>query len=445
MCLSIIDRIATNDGKREFIQSDYEEYSYLEAKEFIDNISEQLLKFGNKGDLVIIKEDSPVKQLMYFLSSWKAGLISVILSPNISKENYKRLINKIDPRIIINGEIKLYKDNRASGLDHGSNLFLCALSSGTTGEEKLIWRSYNTWERAFKHQSEIFNINKGNRLLLNGNFHYTANLNGAIHIFYEGGTLVHTKKQKPMEIMNIINKKNIDAIFMVPALYKILTTSDNIQSLEVKSVVSAGSKLDMNTFSRLKEIFPKAKIVEYYGASELGHISYLNFEDSLQKEGSVGRAFPDVQIIIENEKVWVKSPYIADGFPTKHSAGDLGYLDEDNFLFLTGREGNIINKAGEKIMAEEIEKVIMQHPDVNEAVVIGKAHHLKGEEIMAVISIYEKLNEVELKNEIKMFCKRYLEYTKVPKDIVIINSIPRNENGKIDRRLLKQFGNGSLI
>lgn len=445
MCLSIIDRIAISDGKRVFIQSDYEDYSYIEAKRFIDSTSEQLLKFGNNGDLVIIKEDSPVKQLMYFLSSWKAGLISVILSPNISKENYKRLINKIDPRIIINGEIKLYKENRESNFESHSHLFLGALSSGTTGDEKLIWRSYNSWERAFTHQSEIFNINPGNRLLLNGNFHYTANLNSAIHIFYEGGTLVHTKKQKPMEIMNIIDKKNIDAIFMVPALYRILTTQNYIQSLRIKSVVSAGSKLDTKTFRRLKEIFPKAKIVEYYGASELGHVSYLTYEDSLLKEGSVGKAFPEVQIIIENDKVCVKSPYIADGFPSKYSAGDLGYVDEDNFLFLTGREGNIINKAGEKIMAEEIEKVIVQHPNVNEAVVIGKAHDIKGEEIMAFISINKNLNETELKNEIKQFCKRYLEYTKVPKNIVILNSIPRNENGKIDRRLLKQYGNQRLI
>jgi len=438
MSLKTIDRIAISDGNRDFIQSDYYDYSYFEAKNIIDKTSEQLLMSGKKGDIVIIKDSSPVNQLFYFLSSWKAGLISVILSPNISEENYNRIIKKIEPKIIIDGVIKQYIEYKGN-IEKDSNYFLGALSSGTTGEEKLIWRSYNSWKRAFQHQSKIFNIKQGYRLLLNGSFHFSANLNSALHIFFEGGTVVHTNKQKPTEIMNLIDKKDVDAIFMVPARYNILTTYNTRQSLKIRSVVSAGSKIDICTLRKLKEIFPNASIVEYYGASELGHVSYLTYEDSLAKEGSVGRAFPEVQIAIENKRIWVKSPYIADGFPSIYSVGDMGYLDEDDFLFLTGREGNIINKAGEKIMAEEIEKVLIRHPNVNEAAVIGKVHDIKGEEIMAFISINKSTNEAKIKNEIKQLCKQYLEYTKIPKDIVIINNIPRNENGKIDRKILKQY------
>lgn len=437
MGLNTIEKIAISDGNRDFIKSDHYNYSYLEAKYFIDKASDEISRIGKKGDPVIIKDPSPVHQLLYFLSSWKAELISVIVPPNISNERYNRLIRKINPQIIIDDSIRIYKEKEACDKNKYLNAFLGALSSGTTGEEKIIWRSYDSWQRAFQYQSKIFHINKGDRLLLNGDFNYTANLNSALHILSEGGTIVHTKQKRPAQIMSLIDKKRVDAIFMVPALYRILTTYNDNKSLNIRSVVSAGSKIDMCTLKRLKQIFPQARIIEYYGASELGHVSYMTYEDSLKKEGSVGRAFPEVKVIIENKKIWVKSPYIADEYPSKHSAGDMGFLDEDGYLFLIGREGNIINKAGEKIIAEEIERVLVRYPNVNEAAVIGRAHDIKGEEVMAFVAVDGDINEVELKRDIRKFCAEYLECTKIPKQIIIVKRIPKNENGKIDRRLLK--------
>lgn len=439
MSLFTIEKIGSQDGNRSCILSDEESYSYFEVKCRIGEVAEQLLSMGDKEERVIIKEPNPVQQLLYFLSSWKAGFVSVIVSPEISNERYERLLKRINPSIIIDGFIHRYKNKDVNASNGFSDFFFGALSSGTTGEEKIIWRSYETWQRAFSYQSKIFNIHGGDRLLLNGSFQYTANLNSALHILFEGGTVVHTKHKNPREIMKLIDEKNIHAIFMVPSLYRMLITHNEKKAADVQSVISAGSKMDTQTLMKLRELFPKARIVEYYGASELGHVSYLSYEDFLKKEGSVGKAFPDVKIKIENREIWVESPYIADEFPSPYSAGDLGYLDEEGYLFLLGREGNIINKAGQKIMAEEIEKVLTQHPKVKETAVFGKEHKIKGEEIVAFLAVDENICAVELKREIKNFCKKHLEHVKIPKEIIFVHEIPRNENGKIDRKELKNY------
>lgn len=435
----MIERIAVNDGNRTLIIADDCRYSYAEAKKMIDNAADRLLTLGKKGDRMIIKADRPVKQLLYFLSSWKAGFASVIVSPNIKKERYDALVQKIDPKVIIHDDVHRSTVKESSREERYSSFFLGALSSGTTGEEKLIWRSYDSWQKAFKYQSRIFNIKSGDRLLLNGDFYYTANLNSALHIIAEGGTIVHTKKKRAAEVMSIIARQKVNAVFMVPALYRVLTAHNDDKALDVRSVVSAGSKLDINTLKALRNIFPKAEIVEYYGAGELGHISYISYEDALMKEGSVGRAFPEVRIHIEDMKIWVESPYIADEYVPRYSAGDMGYLDEDGYLYLMGREGNIINKAGEKIIAEEIERVLVKHPQINEAVVIGRTHKIKGEEIVAFIAGDTGTDHRDLKAEIKKLCKHHLENTKMPKIIITLDKIPRNENGKINRTLLKNY------
>jgi acyl-CoA synthetase (AMP-forming)/AMP-acid ligase II len=109
--------------------------------------------------------------------------------------------------------------------------------------------------------------------------------------------------------------------------------------------------------------------------------------------------------------------------------GDQGFLDEENYLVLTGRIKELINRGGEKIAPREIDEVLLTHPSVAEAVAFGVPHPTWGEEVAAAVV----LRAPEKESQIIAFCKQHLSDFKCPKTLYIVNAIPRTATGKIQR------------
>ncbi len=139
---------------------------------------------------------------------------------------------------------------------------------------------------------------------------------------------------------------------------------------------------------------------------------------------------------IINSKIWAKSPYAAPEFRKWSTVNDLGYIDEEGFLFLDGREGGIINKGGVKIIPGDIEKIIREIPDVDDVAVISVADKLRGE--VPVVFIETKNSKIKWR-DIAVFLRRKISKQAVPGTIKILEEIPRNNFGKIDLKLLKNM------
>ncbi|EET86533.1 putative AMP-binding protein [Clostridium carboxidivorans P7] len=306
------------------------------------------------------------------------------------------------------------------------------MSSGTTGHNKIIWRDHSSWSSAFKYQSEVFNISSSDVLFIVGSLSYTGNLNSTIHMLNEGGSIVFSKSIYPGIWIKEIQQNNVTSIFMVPARYRILLKELKNDLEGVNSILSAGDKLDCETVYLLKKRFPNASICEYYGASELGHISYINFRESNITD-SVGKAFPQVKLWLKDGIIWVESPYIAPDFKPRSSVYDLGKIDEEGNLYILGRKNNTINKGGVKILPYNIEKVLDSNPDVLKSVVYGVKDPIKGEEICAVVVPKTDIVTVE---SIKNYCRNNLESYMQPKKIKIVKDLKLNSSGKIDRKAL---------
>ncbi|GHO86148.1 AMP-binding protein [Dictyobacter formicarum] len=117
-------------------------------------------------------------------------------------------------------------------------------------------------------------------------------------------------------------------------------------------------------------------------------------------------------------------------------SGDLGYLDADGYLFITGRLREVINRGGENIAPREIEEVLLQHPAVQEAAVVGRPDPLYGEQVVAYIVVREEWNE-GVKQSLLAHARRYLSAYKVPIDFMSLDALPRNATGKVERKLLQ--------
>ena len=411
--------------------------TYSELDKHTDCLAGALTKHIKKGDRVLVQLSDPIAQLQYFFAIIKAGGACVFIDVSTAEDVTAELIRLHSLDYYINDKFEpgaaILSELPAIGQE---DIFFGALSSGTTGIPKLIWRDHMSWMSAFQHQSAIFNLGEKDTIYLAGSLVYSANLNSCLHMLFIGGTVVIAGSNKPSRWVREIADYQVTAIFMVPSNYKRTLKVQNGSTYHVKSIISAGSKLDLITARGLMEAFPCAGIIEYYGASEVGHVSYLTGSELLAYPDSVGRAFPGVAIQIVNEEIWIESPYLAPAYKPKASIGDLGRIDQFGYLYLLGRSQGIINTGGVKVVPEQVEAILLQCPGVAEAAVSGVDDPVRGQSVRAWLV----RNDLGLKaSDVIKFCRKKMLPNSCPRKIVFIDSMPLNASGKIDRlRLLKE-------
>lgn len=409
--------------------------TYGELQDRTEQLAKRLAVQIRKGDSVIIKLSDPVRQLLYLLAVIKAGGSGVLIDPQTSEAVTAGLISRHQLCGYIDDHTPL-PDETAAVLPAiaPQDIFLGALSSGSTGDPKLIWRSHQSWSQAFAAQSEVFSIRSADTLFLAGSLVYTANLNACVHMLAAGGTVVIAANGMPRTWLRELTAYQVTAIFMVPANYRRLLQSLPAPLPQVVSMSSVGAKLDRHTVERLMHCFPQARIVEYYGASELGHVSYLTAEELLEHPDSVGKAFPGVKVEITDGVIWVESPYLAPNYQPRATVGDLGRIDADGYLYLLGRKQGVINSGGVKVIPEQVEAVLLQCPGVAEAVVAGVADPIRGQKVCAWLV----KSRTDLKaGDVLAFCRQKLLKAYCPQQVIFIDTLPLTSSGKPDRRSLQ--------
>ena len=205
------------------------------------------------------------------------------------------------------------------------------------------------------------------------------------------------------------------------------------------------------------DLFPLTDFFTYYGLTEASRSTFLLFNNDITKIESVGKPAPNVEIkIITNNgntsnqheigEVLINGPNVIDEYwagTAEESkindgwlaTGDLGFFDNDGYLYLKGRKDDIINVGGEKVSPTEIELAIKQLDKIQDVGVIGVTDKTFGE--IPVAFIVTKVN-LET-NEILAHCIKTLERYKIPQNFIFIDSVPKNESGKIERSALKEM------
>jgi acyl-CoA synthetase (AMP-forming)/AMP-acid ligase II len=205
--------------------------------------------------------------------------------------------------------------------------------------------------------------------------------------------------------------------------------------------------------AELEETFG-CPVIEAYGMTEASHQMATNpFPPKARKPGSVGLgAGVEVEIMDEEGilldsgrtgEVVIKGGNVTLGYENNPAAnessftsgwfrtGDQGYLDEDGYLYLTGRIKEIINRGGEKVSPREVDEVLLQHPAVSQAVAFAVPHERLGEEVAAAVVLAEGASADE--RELKEHAAKHLADFKLPKQILILQDIPKGATGKVQR------------
>jgi acyl-CoA synthetase (AMP-forming)/AMP-acid ligase II len=264
------------------------------------------------------------------------------------------------------------------------------------------------------------------------------------------------------EWLRIVGRERPTMAFLVPAMAELLVAHPDFPMADLSSLqaVSIGSApLAPKTLLALQERIPNATVSNSYGMTEAGPAYIVMPKDEVTKRiGSVGKPIPPMEIKIVDDdgnerharevgELLTRLPgyqreYYKDADATATTwtsdgwlrSGDLGYLDEDGFLYLVGRKKDLIVRGGHNVYPTDIESVILEHPNVQEAAVVGVPHDVLGEDIAAFV--VPKPGAAIGADELKEFCASHLADYKRPRHVTFVGSLPRNATGKVMKHLL---------
>ena len=266
-----------------------------------------------------------------------------------------------------------------------------------------------------------------------------------------GVAMVLSQDRTPRAVLDDIAKTNATVFPGMPVFYQAFCEMENAPPLaNLRLCISAGAPLPIATAKKFREKFG-LPIHSFYGASECGGICY-DREVTNDLEGFVGAPMKDVDLEMvepsaEASQIRVRSPAIGDGYfpePDEGKLGDGSFVPDDlltrhgSGFKIVGRISDVINVAGRKVNPAEIEEQLLRFPGVRQAVAFGRpaGAGLRNEEVAACVVVDVDLRE----NDILEFCRKVLSAWQAPKRIFIVDSIPTNERGKINRReLAKRF------
>jgi long-chain acyl-CoA synthetase len=271
-----------------------------------------------------------------------------------------------------------------------------------------------------------------------------------------GSKMVLVDRFQPGKVLGLIQEHRISVFLAIPSMYRVLAGTEG--SFDVSSVrfpISGGEPLPLAVAEAFQKRFG-VPIFEGYGQTEAAPVVTLNTPGA-RKMGTIGRPLPGVDVAIWDDQnrvlpigevgeIMVRGRNVMQGYhhlpeETEKTitqgwlhTGDLGKLDADGFVVITGRKKDLIISAGENIYPREIEEVVAQHPNVKEVAVIGVKDEVRGEVPKAFVIARENttVDERELRN----FCREKLANYKIPKYFEIVADLPRTPTGKVLKRML---------
>lgn len=473
------DKMCLADSKKSMTYAEIWSNIYGLAQHFTDNGI-------RKGDCIVIECTQNVDYMICEFAIQLSGAVFVPLEKNAAMSRVEEITADVDCKLYIGrkplissipfldiktvpeysftGEINIDEVVFPAADDTAEILF----STGTTGKSKGIELShmndfalaenvkYGTKMKADNVELIPMPLSHSHGLRRT----YGNMLNGSSVVFSNGVTLLK-------QVFNLMDKYSVTSMDLAPSNLSIIfkLSGDKLgEYADIMDYIQLGSApLPEEDKVHLSRILPKTRLYNFYGSTEAGCSCLLDFNETSGKKGCIGKPAVNAEFIVVDENrnditatatanepgflassgainmkgYWnepeLTAEAMADGFIyTK----DLGYIDEEGYIYMLGRKDDVINYGGVKIAPEEIEGQVHMHPAIADCACIPMKDELMGQAPKLFIAL-KKDADYDAK-EFKAFLKTALDANKQPKIIEIIDEIPRTFNGKIQRKQLME-------
>lgn len=472
---------ATRTPKRIAIRTKHEIVTYEKWYQLVSLTSSWLQAQPAETKRIGILLPNSLSFLQLFAGSAHAGWTAVPFDVKWSPSELQDRINICKPDLIIISDYRFEQLELTSHVLHidefrqalhavNSSLhspavseeepFYMGFTSGSTGKPKAFIRSHRSWVKSFDCNKVDFHMKQDEHVLIPGALIHSHFLYGAISTLFLGGTVYLLESFNPVMTLNILETCPISVLYSVPTMVESLLKAEK-RITRPFHIFSSGAKWEEQSKANLQKLFPSAMLYEFYGASELSFVSVLSQKDFIRKPTSVGKPCHNVEIKVVKDgkiaapneigEIFVKSDMIFIGYlnnqvetlPQRNeewmSVGDMGYLDEDGFLYIMGRENSMILYGGINIFPEEVEAVLSTHSKVEEVSVIGMPDAYWGQIVTAVIKGKGE------KRELRKYCKGKLANFKIPRRWFFVEELPHTAGGKIARaQVIRMLSDGAM-
>lgn len=339
-------------------------------------------------------------------------------------------------------------------------------TSGTTGDPKGAVLTHRNILFGAIHSLLGYGVDRSYKsLVVAPLFHIGALAASATPIIYAGGSLLVSSFYSAAETLQTICRQKVNYMFAVPVMFQMMADAPEWGEADLSHVhffISGGAPIPLPVIRKYQEE-KGVGFVQGYALTETGRLTSLDLEDSIGKAGSVGKEVFHVDLRIVDDQgrevatdepgeIVVKGPNVFAGYWNRAEAtsaafrdgwfctGDMGRRDADGFISIVGRKVEMIISSGENIYPVEVERALQSLPGIGEAAVIGLPDAKRGEVVGAFVipKPGAALAEAEI---IAALAGRIAPY-KIPRRVFVVEAFPRNQSGKVLKRILKKRAEG---
>ncbi|BBZ14090.1 class I adenylate-forming enzyme family protein [Mycobacterium branderi] len=445
----------------------------------VQTAAAHLLKAGvGAGDVVAVALPNRVELIIALFAAWRLGAAATPVNPALTPSETDYQLGDSKARVLVCdddsasaagytvltlADLSEPVDTPAATADISEDtVALVIYTSGSTGRPKGVELTHaNMMAMA---QSMISFTGMGadaHSLLILPLFHVNGIVVSVLAPLLAGGQATVAGRFSPATFFDIVERVRPTTFSAVPTIYRMLAELPAEVTPDTSSVryaVCGAAPMPVELIHRFEKRYG-VPIVEGYGLSEGTCASTSNPLDGERKPGTAGIALPGITVAIMNEggelitdgspgEVVIKGPTVMRGYLNRPQdtaktivdgwlhTGDIGFLDADGYLTLVDRAKDMIIRGGENIYPKEIESVIYTHPDVREAAVVGRPDPVYGEVPVAFVTLRDgaEVTPDGLLAHIRQSLAKY----KLPAQIVIVDELPKNPVGKIDKPELRR-------
>jgi long-chain acyl-CoA synthetase len=345
-------------------------------------------------------------------------------------------------------------------------------TSGTTGRPKgaetpptMFPAGATVAEVIGKLQQQVAGLGDRSPGMVVSPLYHTGPL-GSVRLLAGGISLVVQSRFDPEQVLRAIEQFRVRSTLMVPTHFqRLLSLPEEVRRrYDVSSLVAVshtGAACPRDVKRQMIDWFGPV-LIEAYGATEAGTTNMITSQEWLQKPGSVGKTLPPFELIVvaddgqhlgvnevgqlyfrdttgrgivyHNDPEKTRAAHIEPGVFT---LGEVGYFDEDDYVFITDRVSDMIVSGGVNIYPAETEQALLQHPDIADVAVIGAPNAEMGEEVKALVVLRDPARRPS-DEELDRFCRERLAGFKCPRSYEFLSDIGRNAMGKVNKRELRR-------
>ena len=490
------DRVAIADGLGRSI-------TYQELDSDVNKAVNRLVSMGiQPGDVVAFLLENRVETVLLQQTAYRGGYLYTPLNPRLRSSELEYLINDSGAKVLFTEpthremaeiltasagiDLVLLEDASES---HGLESFLSeaddssvpyqfgsvlSYTSGTTGWPKAVLRERSVPDsdvlRAMLRFGERLGFDsEHDRHLTTAPLYHGGPLISVMHVMNMQGTVTLMHRFDAQSTLELIESNNITSAYMVPTMYhRLLQLPESVRSSHdissLRSVMHTGAPCAPDLKRRMIDWLGPV-IYECYAATEgFGTYTVCTSEQWMEHPGTVGKPEHDV-ITIRDESgkelpvgeiglIYAKTLPGVQPFRYKnadektaaaysqfgdYTVGDMGYLDEDGFLYITGRASDMIISGGVNVYPAEIESILLRDRKVKDVAVLGLPDPEWGERVVAVVEVAsDSVADEDLADNLKVLCRKSIASYKCPKQVFLVADLGRDPSGKLRKGLWKE-------